>query len=268
MLPFIEIFGKQIPMYAVMAIIGAAALCGVSALLAKNRGIVPAEDIFYMLLYAGIGCLIGAKLLYLIVSVDVYWFPEKSLKENLSYWLAVLTSGGLVFYGGLIGAVLGALRYCVHFKIPVVKAFETAVPAIPLFHAFGRIGCFMAGCCYGIEYSGRFAVTFEKAIAAPNGVPLLPVQLIEAVGNILLFVLLTALFLKNFPRLSLCGLYLVCYAIMRFILEFFRGDAVRGKALALSTSQWFSAVAFAVGTVLIIIKYRSENKQLFPELRN
>lgn len=268
MLPFIEIFGKQIPMYAVMAIVGAAALCGVSALLAKKRGDVPGEDVFYMLLYAGIGCLIGAKLLYLIVSVDIYWLPEKSLKENLAYWLAVLTSGGLVFYGGLIGAIIGALRYCVHFKIPAAKAFETAVPAIPLFHAFGRVGCFMAGCCYGIEYRGRFAVTFENAIAAPNGVPLLPVQLIEAAGNILLFAALTALFLKNFPRLSLCGLYLVCYGTMRFTLEFFRGDAVRGKALGLSTSQWFSAAAFAAGAVLLVSRYRSENKQLFPKMRN
>ncbi len=268
MLPFIEIFGKQIPMYAVMAIIGAAALCGVSAMLAKKRGVISAEDIFYMLLYAGIGCLIGAKLLYLIVSIDTYWFPEKSFRENLAYWLAVLTSGGLVFYGGLIGAILGALRYCVHFKIPTAAAFETAVPAIPLFHAFGRVGCFMAGCCYGIEYSGRFAVTFEKAVAAPNGVPLLPVQLFEAAGNLLLSVLLTALFLKNIRLLSLCGLYLVCYAIMRFILEFFRGDVVRGKALMLSTSQWFSIAAFVCGTALLIFRYRSGNKQLFPSALN
>lgn len=252
MLPFIEIFGKQISMYGVMAVVGAAALCGVSALLAKKRGIIPAEDIFYMLLYAGIGCLIGAKLLYLIVSVDVYWFPEKSFRENLDYWLVLLTSGGLIFYGGLIGAALGALRYCVHFKIPVGKAFETAVPAVPLFHAFGRVGCFMAGCCCGKEYHGFLSVTFTRALGAPNGVPLIPVQLFEAVGNLLLFALLTALFLKNSPRVSLCGVYLTCYAVMRFALEFFRGDAVRGSALFLSTSQWISIAAFIAGMALIV----------------
>lgn len=257
MFPFIEIFGRQIPVYAIMAILGAAALCGVSVVFAKLRGKVPAEDIFYMLLYAGIGCLIGSKLLYLIVSVDVYWLDGKSLKENFRYWLVLLTSGGLVFYGGLIGAALGALRYCTHFKVPAGDAFETVIPAVPLFHFFGRLGCFAAGCCYGKKYDGILSVTFKNAIGAPNGVPLLPVQLFEAAGNLLLFAVLTVLYLKAFPKLSLTGLYLVCYAAMRFTLEFFRGDDIRGNALSLSVSQWISIAAFAFGTVLIVKKCKN-----------
>ena len=256
MFPFIEIFGRQIPVYALMAILGAAAICVTAVILAKKRDCISAEDIFYMLLYAGIGCLIGSKLLYLIVSVDVYWLDGKSLKENLRYWLVLLTTGGLVFYGGLIGAELGALRYCTHFKIPVGKAFETVVPAVPLFHFFGRLGCFAAGCCYGKEYSGVLSVTFENAIGAPNGVPLLPVQLFEAAGNLLLFTVLTVLYLKALPKLSLTGLYLVCYSVMRFTLEFFRGDDIRGNALSLSVSQWISLAVFAFGIVLIIRKYQ------------
>lgn len=237
-------------MYAVMAVIGGAAFCLLSALLSKKRKTVPAEDIFYMSLYAGIGCLIGAKLLYIIVSVNTYWFPEESFSYNMKYWGLVLTSGGLVFYGGLIGAVIGALRYCTHFRIPVKEAFNTVTPAVPLFHAFGRIGCFMAGCCYGMEYDGAFSVTFQNAIGAPNGVPLLPVQLIEAAGNFLLAAVLTVLFLKT--TVSLPGIYLACYGTMRFILEFFRGDAVRGKFGYLSTSQWISLAIFVLGAVLIV----------------
>lgn len=251
MFPFINIFGKVIPMYAVMVFIGAAVMCGAAALLAKKRKTVPAEDIFYMILYAGIGCLIGAKLLYLIVSVDDYWLEEKSFGENVRYWAMVLMSGGLVFYGGLIGAFLGALRYCVHFKVDFREAIKIVIPTVPLFHAFGRLGCFMAGCCHGVEYDGIFAVTFTDSPAAPNGVPLLPIQLFEAVGNLLLAAVLTILFLRN-AKLSLAGIYLVCYAVMRFILEFFRGDAVRGSAFALSTSQWISLIVFAVGIVLIV----------------
>lgn len=256
MFPFIEIFGRQIPVYALMAVLGAAALCGTAVLLTKKRGSVPAEDIFFMLLYAGIGCLIGSKLLYLIVSVDVYWLEGKSLKENFRYWLVLLTSGGLVFYGGLIGAALGALRYCTHFKIPAGDAFETVVPAVPLFHFFGRLGCFAAGCCYGKEYDGALSVTFNHAIGAPNGVPLMPVQLFEAAGNLLLFAVLTVLYLKALPKLSLTGLYLVCYAAMRFTLEFFRGDDIRGNALSLSVSQWISLAAFFFGIVLIVRKHQ------------
>lgn len=251
MLPFINIFGRTIPMYAVMVFIGGAVMCGAAVLLAGRRKTVPAEDIFYMLLYAGIGCLIGAKLLYLIVSVDTYWYPEKSFGENMRYWAMVLMSGGLVFYGGLIGAFLGAFRYCVHFKVDFTESLRIVMPTVPLFHAFGRVGCFMAGCCHGVEHDGIFSVTFTNSPAAPNGVPLLPVQLFEAAGNIAVAIVLTVLFLRN-AGLSLAGIYLVCYAAMRFVLEFFRGDAVRGSALALSTSQWISLLVFAVGIALIV----------------
>ncbi len=260
MLPVITVFGKNISMYALMAVIGGIAFCLLSRLLAKKRGTVPAEDIFYMSLYAGIGCLIGAKLLYLIVGVDRYWFPDESFSYNMKYWTLLLTSGGLVFYGGLIGAALGAVRYCVHFGVPLKESVDTVIPAVPLFHAFGRIGCFMAGCCYGIEYHGAFSVTFSNSIAAPNGVPLLPVQLIEAAGDILLTVLLTVLFLKNAKNISLPGTYLICYAVMRFILEFFRGDAVRGIMLGLSTSQWISVIIFIFGVVLFAKKLYSVQK--------
>lgn len=260
MLPFIYIGEKVIPVYMICSLTGTAALCAVSVLLAKKRGIIPAEDIIFMLLYAGIGCLIGAKLLYLIVSVDVYWLAGKSLKENLRYWLFLFSSGGLVFYGGLIGAALGALRYCTHFKVKAAESFETVVPSVPLFHFFGRLGCFAAGCCYGKEYGGVLSVTFENAIGAPNGVPLLPVQLFEAAGNLLLFAFLTVLYLKKIPRLSLSGLYLVCYAAMRFTLEFFRGDDIRGNVLSLSVSQWISIAAFAFGIILVVKKYFDREK--------
>lgn len=257
MLPFINIFGKIVPMYAVMVFLGAAAMCGAAALLARRRKTVPAEDIFYMILYAGIGCLIGAKLLYIIVSVDTYWFPEKSFGENMKYWADVLMLGGLVFYGGLIGAFLGALRYCLHFKIDFRESMRIVIPTVPLFHAFGRVGCFMAGCCHGIEYDGIFSVTFANSPAAPNGVPLLPIQLFEAAGNLVLSAVLVLLFLRN-VRVSLAGIYLVSYAVMRFVLEFFRGDAIRGSALALSTSQWISLLMFAVGIGLIVYFAKGE----------
>lgn len=251
MFPYFTIFGKDIPMYGVMALIGAVLLVLLSQFLAKKRGKVKGEDIFYMLLYAAIGVLIGAKLLYLLVSVDVYWLPDKDFAENMKYWLAVLTSGGFVFYGGLIGGVIGGLRYAIHYKLPLSDAVEAIVPGIPLFHAFGRVGCFMSGCCYGIEYDGPLAVTFTNSLGAPNGVSLLPVQLIEAVFNLVLCAVLVVLFLKKARTWLISGTYLVAYGIARFILEFFRGDIVRGKALGLTTSQWISFAIVAFGVALI-----------------
>lgn len=266
MLPYIYIGEKAIPVYMICSVAGAAALFAASMIFAKKRGTIPPADIVYMLIYGGIGCLIGAKLLFVIVTVasaDAALFAGKSFGEIVSCLLTLFALGGLVFYGGLIGAALGVLRYCKRFGLPAEEAFETITPAVPLFHFFGRIGCFAAGCCYGKEYDGVFSVTFENAVGAPNGIPLMPVQLFEAAGNLLLFLVLIALLRKNDQRLSLSGLYLICYAAMRFVLEFFRGDEIRGRALFFSVSQWISLAALAAGTaaaVNAVNKYRGRNK--------
>ncbi len=258
MYPFIYIFGLTVPTYGIMVLLGAAAMCGMAIFLTSKKGNIPADDVFYMLLYAGIGCLIGAKLLYLIVSVDTYRLEGESLKANIEYWEKLILSGGFVFYGGLIGAFLGAFRYCKHFKVPFYDAMETVIPTVPLFHAFGRVGCFFSGCCYGMACDTPISVTFSNAVAAPNGVPLLPVQLFEAGGNLILSAVLVILFFKENPRLSLSGLYLICYGVMRFVLEFFRGDAIRGGFMGVSTSQWISI--FAVGAGIAVIVKKCKNK--------
>lgn len=259
MFPYIYIGEKAIPVYMICSLTGAAALFLASLIFAKKRGTIPPADIVYMLIYGGIGCLIGAKLLFIIVAVasaDVALFAGKSLGEIVSCLLTLFALGGLVFYGGLIGAALGVLRYCKRFGLPAEEAFETVVPAVPLFHFFGRIGCFAAGCCCGTEYHGRFFASFVNA----DGVPRVPVQLFEAAGNLLLFLLLAALLRKNDPRLSLSGLYLTCYGAMRFALEFLRGDEIRGRILFFSVSQWISLAALAAGTAAAVNKYRSRNK--------
>lgn len=252
MFPYITVFGKDISTYAVTAFIGAAVMCAVSVLYTKRRKKIPAEDIFYMLLYAGIGCLIGAKLLYLIISADISRQADKSFTENLSLLNRYLISGGFVFYGGLIGAFFGALRYCLHFKIPFCEAIKTVLPTVPLFHAFGRVGCFLSGCCYGKETASALGIVYRNSPSAPNGVALLPVQLFEAAGNLLLFILLTVLLLKDVRAEIMSGVYLMLYPLMRFILEFYRGDEIRGIFFGMSTSQWISIGLFTAGLMLII----------------
>ena len=97
---------------------------------------------------------------------------------------------------------------------------EAFVPGVPLFHCFGRIGCFMAGCCYGIPTEGPLGITFTHSIVAPNGVSLLPIQLIEAGANVITFIILLV-FKKKLKRpLQNFGLYLLIYSIERFILNF------------------------------------------------
>lgn len=253
-----EILGRDIPMYAVFAILGAAAIAGYLALMCRFPRKAPPRidpyDIFFMLLYAFIGAVIGAKLLYIVTSVDVFWYPDLSFAENMQYWVAIIAGGGLVFYGGLIGALIGGLRYILHFKTPVSAMLDLGFAGIPLFHAFGRLGCFMAGCCYGTEYHGIFAVTFPEGNlgGAPAGVELLPVQLIEAFANIILWLVLTAVYRRTTRRFLTSGIYLVSYGILRFILEYFRGDLIRGSIFVFSSSQFISFFIVAAGIFLLV----------------
>lgn len=258
MFPFIQILNRDIPLYSLCAgagLLAAFIYYAVQCRFPKSGKVrIDTQDTLFMLIYACIFAVVGAKLLYLITSVDYYWISGASLWDNIKYWFNIIMGGGLVFYGGLIGALLGGFFYIMHYKTPTAPILDLGVSGIPLFHAFGRLGCFFAGCCYGCEYEGAFAVTFPiyNAGGAPAGVSLLPVQLIEAALNILLWVMLIFVYRRTVRNWLVSGLYLVSYGIMRFVLEFFRGDIIRGSVGELSTSQFISIFIVLAGAVLII----------------
>lgn len=182
------------------------------------------EQSAYLLCYAGIGALVGAKLLYILVSL-----PE--ISAHMDQWIYYVSSG-FVFYGGLLGAIIGSVFYCHEFHKDFYGQTNVLVPMIPLFHAFARIGCFFSGCCYGAESEFLGLPTFS-VYANPMETNRIPVQLIEAGMEFLLF-----LFLQFYKENRLYA-YLFFYSIGRFLLEFWRGDPQRGIWI-LSTSQWIS----------------------------
>ncbi len=254
MYPYITLFGKSVSSYALMAVFGGAVATIFSLLMCKKDKSVSLTDLFFSLIYAVIGCWIGAKLLYILISVDTYWLADKVFEENIYYWLSILMTGGFVFYGGLAGAVIGILIYCHRFKISFRNVISIITPSIALFHAFGRTGCFLGGCCYGIEYHGFLSVTYSLSPIAPKNIPLFPVQLVEVALNLVICIVLTYIFLNKAHKISTFGVYLVLYPPVRFILEFFRGDLIRGFIGFLSVSQWISIFLFAFG-ILILLKY-------------
>lgn len=128
-------------------------------------------------------------------------------------------------------------------KIHMQKLEESVVPYIPLGHAIGRIGCLLAGCCHGFEYSGAFAV---KNILFLEGGTCFPIQAVEALLNIPIMAVLLLYSKKERPKYSILSLYLLMYSVMRFFTEFFRGDEIRGGFWLLSTSQWISIALFTV----------------------
>lgn len=231
--PYLLIGGLKLPVYWLMSLLGLA--LAAALLRQRNRCYrLPGDDVLHIGVLAMVGALIGAKLLYVLTVL-----PQ--LITYASLWLAepiLLLSGGAVFYGGLYGGLAAALLYCRKYRVDQARAVALFTPAIPLFHACGRVGCFFSGCCWGVPWER--GLVYREALAAPNGVPLLPVQLISAALLLLLFFLLLLAETKLRQKHLLLPLYLALYSAGRFILEFFRGDTLRGIFL-LSTSQWIAA---------------------------
>ncbi|MDF2539781.1 MAG: lgt [Herbinix sp.] len=248
MLPTIQIWNRTIAMYGLFIMIGVMLGVFIAAVRSKKYNI-SREDVLFASCYAGIGLIIGAKLLYIITILPELYDYRQQIFSDPSLLLPIIT-GGFVFYGGLIGAVIGYYLYCRQYKISFIDLLDLMTPSVPLLHGFGRLGCFFAGCCYGIPYKGPLHIVFHKSTAAPNDVPLLPIQLIESCFNFIICILLFLL-MKRFHRHGQAlGFYLIYYSLMRFILEYFRGDIVRGFLLGISTSQWISLLLLPIGFML------------------
>ena len=222
---------------------------------AKKRGL-DANRVLDLGIYIIIAALVGAKLLLLVVDFDQFM---KSPGELLS-----LARSGGVFYGGLILAVLVAFWYISRHNLPFWTTTDVFAPGIALGHVTGRLGCLAAGCCYGKPTAAAWGIIFSYPAAAANvgtplGIPLHPTQIYEAGAELLILVLLLATERKG---RSFAGrtfwLYMLLYAISRFIIEFYRGDP-RGMVFnMLSTSQFISLILAPLSIGMLIWLSRRE----------
>ena len=242
MLPIISIYGITLPSYGLMIVLGVIVGLLVIIKFFSKYYTISKEDIIYALIYGLIGAIIGSKILYLLTNIKLLL----NNIDNIVQILLGMLSGGFVFYGGLIGGVLGVYIYSKQFKVSFKELVMLIVPTLPLMHAFGRIGCLLAGCCYGVEYHGIGHIIFNNSMLAPNGVPLFPMQIVESICNIIIFCILLVTYKRNVGTYKSIVMYFSMYSITRFILEFFRGDLVRGNFLFFSTSQWISIVILIV----------------------
>jgi phosphatidylglycerol:prolipoprotein diacylglycerol transferase len=191
------VFGKEISSYAVCAFIGAM-LTGTFAFIKAKKSGLDEVRMTFMLMFSVIGVLIGGHLLYGITNIDKFWLFAKVKNFNGFITLISLIFGGQVFYGGLFGGIAAAVIFAGITRLENFSAYTDIMAAgVPLFHFFGRIGCFLGGCCYGIECDFGFT-THNSLIASANGVNRFPVQLFEA-G----FCLLLALFMIRLMKSKL-----------------------------------------------------------------
>lgn len=208
---------------------------------------------FFIIVASSLGLgLIGAWLFFIAVQ---YSFLELiaiiRMKET-----AILFQGGLIYYGGFIGGVLGAFLGARVANAKLIDFINPILPSLPLGHAIGRIGCFSAGCCYGKPTASSLGAIFRNPVGgAPAGVSLFPVQLFESGLNLIIFAVLLLYLNHAREKKHALILYIVTYGVVRFTLEWFRGDALRGGALGLSTSQWISISSIALALLYLLIDF-------------
>jgi phosphatidylglycerol:prolipoprotein diacylglycerol transferase len=208
-------------------------------------------DFIKIFIVCAVGGYVGGKALHIITQI-----PPLIMNFSAATLIHLVTHSGIVFYGGLFGVLFALKIYAKHSKYEQKTIFLMITPAIPLFHGFGRIGCFLAGCCYGKNLRESLEL-FHMHINR------IPVQLIEAALEFVLFIVLWVVGRKH-SEWDLLKIYLLTYAVLRFVLEFFRGDKIRGVFL-LSTSQWIS-IAILVYYIMLRIKGRCGFQRLMGQV--
>jgi len=243
MLPSFQAFGLTIPMYGVMSAVGMLAAFVLLGFTRKHTRFSE-DQALSAAIWAILAGFIGAKGLYWLVEID-------QIIADPSYLIHTLREG-FVFYGALIGGLAGVAIYSLTRKLPFFSLTDYFIPALVIGHAFGRIGCVFAGCCYGMECESPISIVFPAGSAAPAGIPLLPTQIMESVFLFLLCAFLVWRLAKQKPFGTVSGWYMVLYGAWRFGIEFFRSDD-RGAVGVLSTSQFISIFVLLGGVALLLL---------------
>jgi phosphatidylglycerol:prolipoprotein diacylglycerol transferase len=237
------------PIYSYGLLLALAYLLGLqmAVVRARRRG-VDAAKIMDLGIYLIIAALVGAKLMLVFVDFDYFRNQPREL-------LSLVRAGG-VFYGGLIAAILVALWLGRRYKLDTWTTADLMAPGIALGHIIGRLGCLLAGCCYGRPTDAPWGITFTHPAAAANvgtplGVPLHPTQLYDAGAELIILIVLLVTERKGraYPGRTF-WLYMLLYAVSRFVVEIYRGDE-RGTALGMSTSQFVSLLIIPVSLIML-----------------
>jgi len=240
-----------LPTYGVLVALGFLAGLTATIKLARRSG-YNAELITNLAVYVALSGMLGAKLA--MIAFD--WRDYMAAPSRI-FSMETLQAAG-VFQGGLILALITAIVYMRQQGLPVLATSDLFAPGVAIGHAIGRLGCFAAGCCWGVECDLPWAVTFHDPVAygltgVPLEVPLHPTQLYESVAELVLFAGLYSLAKKPHPAGRVIGLYLVISSALRFGIEFLRAHQ-QALSLGLSLTQWISVGLGIVGVILLLRK--------------
>ena len=198
------------------------------------------DSLFNALFLTVLFGMLGGKILYILVNI-------KSVIDDPSILLNF--GEGFVVYGGILGGVIALAIYSKKKKWNILETFDLAAPSVALGQAFGRIGCFLAGCCYGKETNLWIGVKFPVDSLAPSGVYLHPTQLYSSAFDFALVIVLILFARSNKKKGRVFSVYLILYSIGRFLVEFLRNDE-RGAIGILSTSQFIAIFTLILGIII------------------
>ncbi len=237
--------------------------------LVRCRAVKAGEDpekLADIIFYSMLGALVGARVLYVIR------FYETEFAGN--FWrIFKIQEGGIVFQGGFIGAIIVAWYCCRKRNFDFIKGLDIVAPALVLGHAFGRIGCFFNGCCYGGVCDPSLGVKFpqgslpyndqvEKVLISPfsasESLPVHPTQIYSFIAKIVIFIILMWASAKVKVKGHIFSLYLILYGVWRLAVEFLRDD--QDRHLGLSVAQYIAVATVAVGVWLWVYFSAKQNK--------
>lgn len=247
----LEIFGFHIYGYGLMIAIGIICATYIFTKNAGKRG-YNEDKIFNLIILTVIMGVIGGKLLFIITEI-------KDIIKNPSILLDF--GNGFVIYGAIILGALTVLVYCKLKKWNPLEVLDCIVPAVAIAQGFGRIGCLLAGCCYGAETSSPLSIVFPSGVnsLAPIGIHLHPTQIYSSIFDFALGIFLLWYLKKKRENGKTFGMYVIIYSIGRFIIEFLRNDP-RGNVGILSTSQFIAIFTLIIGILVFNIhRFRKGN---------
>ena len=226
---------ENIPIYGIFVILSLLINCIMVFVLGKKLEL-KRNDIICSLTFEMILAILGAKVLNMI-------------QEHNSFFYAGLSS-----YGGAIGGIIAVFAFSKMYKIPILKLLNVYVPLLPLIYGIAKFGCFFSGCCYGIEYNGFGSISYKFSTEAPLNIGLFPVQLLEAILNIAIFVIVLKNFEKNKDTYKNIANIFLYSGLCKFGLEFFRASWNYG----ISSTQIISIIFIILGIVLKIVKRKDK----------
>lgn len=244
----LTVFNMSIPSYGAMILLGTLVVTILGIIVVFWRKL-QVSSFLKLELWGGIAAIIGSKFWYMIA------YTHEIQKQNLTF--NSFLDSGYSFYGGIFCGMIVVYISAKIFQINFELYAKNLIFLVPLFHAFWKMGCYMGGCCYGIRYKGIGALIFPEGVKAPAGIPLFPVQLLEAV----ILLALSVFFLVK----GITGIrkpvtkYILAYSTSRFVTDFFRQRPI---GCLLSIAQWVSILCIIIIIINQIIRQKYKTRRV------